>query len=163
MKSERFRCYGIDTNAELKAMIKYVSMVLSLGADQGNLADFLTNIAKAESAFGTILYNPDRGFGLGVFQFDKAGWNRCKNYLAKHQNISTKIYALLGNYNRFEYEDLKENIKLATIMARVYLLTIPEPIPATLEGQARQWKQYYNTYAGKGTIDGFMQKSAMVI
>lgn len=160
MSSKRFQCYGVSTNLEISATISEVSYRLSWGADSTLLKDFLVNIAKAESRYGNVLYNPKRGYGLGVFQFDRAGWGRCIEYLNRKPELAKSLNLfLLNDYKSYKYEDLPTNIRLATAMARVYIYTIPHPLPANLTQQAEQWKKYYNTSAGKGTIQGFIDKA----
>ena len=42
------------------------------------------------------------------------------------------------------------------LAARLYLVRIRAPIPSDLTSQARYWKTYYNTAAGKGTVQKFI-------
>ncbi|KKL97553.1 hypothetical protein LCGC14_1833310, partial [marine sediment metagenome] len=46
------------------------------------------------------------------------------------------------------------------LAARLFLLTIPEEIPDTLEGQAVYWKKHYNTPLGKGTARKFVKANS---
>jgi len=47
--------------------------------------------------------------------------------------------------------------RLACLMARVHYLRRPEPIPASVDAQARYWKKWYNTAKGKGTPEKYMR------
>jgi len=47
--------------------------------------------------------------------------------------------------------------RLSCLLARVHLLRRPEPIPSDLEGQAAYWKRWYNTPAGAGTVEQYME------
>ena len=51
------------------------------------------------------------------------------------------------------------DLRYATAMARVHYLRVPAPLPAAddLIGQAAYWKRYYNTPAGKGTVEQYTQ------
>ena len=42
------------------------------------------------------------------------------------------------------------------LAARLFLARIPDPIPSDLTAQAMYWKKYYNTAAGKGTVQKFI-------
>ncbi|GAL07932.1 hypothetical protein JCM19237_312 [Photobacterium aphoticum] len=48
------------------------------------------------------------------------------------------------------------------IFARLRYKTVPESIPATLEGRAAYWKQHYNSYHpnAAGSSDGYISKCA---
>jgi len=47
---------------------------------------------------------------------------------------------------------MNDNDYLGVLLCREHYRRISSPIPSDLEGQARYWKQFYNTIAGKGTI-----------
>lgn len=56
----------------------------------------------------------------------------------------------------FTYE-IERNIKFACALARIRYMYDPDPIPTTLEEQAGYWKRVYNTEAGAGTVDEYME------
>ena len=43
------------------------------------------------------------------------------------------------------------------LSCRYHYLRCPGKIPNSLEGQARYWKQFYNTRKGKGTIQEYIK------
>jgi hypothetical protein len=49
----------------------------------------------------------------------------------------------------------------AAAMCRVFYLRVPERLPQADDSaaMARYWKRYYNTHLGKGTVEGFLQKT----
>lgn len=53
---------------------------------------------------------------------------------------------------------LQENDAFAFAMMRVHYLRDPEPIPQTVGGQAAYWKRVYNTPAGAGTVEKYLQE-----
>ena len=55
-------------------------------------------------------------------------------------------------------ENLCYNLMYQIFMCRVFYLRFSEKIPSTLDGQAKYWKKYYNTYKGKGTIEQYKLK-----
>jgi len=54
-----------------------------------------------------------------------------------------------------KYEDLTDDT-LNLIFARLYFMVSPRSIPNTVEGRAKLWKEIYNTSAGKGTIERYI-------
>ena len=67
------------------------------------------------------------------------------------QAYHDKISDLFGiNWEKVEWKDLRQPF-LSGLAARLYLQTIEEPIPETsdIEGQAKYWKQHYNTNPDK--------------
>ena len=55
------------------------------------------------------------------------------------------------------YEILAYSPLLAMVFARLFLKLIPEEFPGTLEGRAKYWKKYYNTEAGAGTPEEYIE------
>ena len=56
------------------------------------------------------------------------------------------------------FHDLATDLAYACAMARIHYLRKPEPLPAhdDIEGLARYWKEHYNTFLGKGTVEEFV-------
>ena len=48
------------------------------------------------------------------------------------------------------------------IAARLVLSNIPSSIPSDLKKQAKYWKDNYNTSAGDGTVNDFINKSSNI-
>ncbi|WP_300734112.1 hypothetical protein [uncultured Helicobacter sp.] len=72
-QSDRFKCYGINSDAELTAAIEYAVQNFAMGANVDNLRAMLRETAITESNYGRAIYNNKRGFGYGAFQFDSIG------------------------------------------------------------------------------------------
>ena len=51
---------------------------------------------------------------------------------------------------------MDDNDVPAVLFARLHYLRVAEAIPDGLEAQARYWKRFYNTVAGKGTPEQYM-------
>ena len=67
------------------------------------------------------------------------------------QAYHDKIENLFGiNWSQTEWKDLRQPL-LSGLATRLYLQTIEEPIPeiSDIAGQAKYWKQYYNTNPDK--------------
>lgn len=154
-----YECYGVTNTKEVRALCKLVANSLSLGANKEDLEKQLLEIAQAESRLGTIKYNPGRGYGLGVWQFDKIAFVEIQNKLSIQPSILAKCEILL-QYNplKKQYQDLTTHALLACIYARLYLyFRVPEKVGSTPEERARQWKKYYNTIKGAGSEEGYLR------
>lgn len=67
-----------------------------------------------------------------------------------------QIKAKLGiDWTETEWKDLEKPL-YSGLAARLYLARISAPIPSDLTSQAQYWKTYYNTSAGKGTVQKFI-------
>ena len=57
-----------------------------------------------------------------------------------------------------DWEDiLTNNITAQICMCRLHYRRVPKPLPKNLMEQASQWKKYYNSSKGKGTVEKFIQ------
>lgn len=66
------------------------------------------------------------------------------------------IKAKLGiDWTKTSWQDLQKPL-YSGLAARLYLAKFPARIPPDLASQARYWKTYYNTSAGKGTVVKFI-------
>lgn len=163
-QTARYRCYGINSDAELTASIEYAVQTFSLGANKENLRNMLRETAIAESNYGRAIYDYKRGFGYGAFQFDKIGMKQALQ-VAESKNLITKIqlldlcpYDLSSANYKAVYDFFQEKSVLQAILCRMYYLGIKEPIPSTLEGRARYWKKYYNSELGAGTPEKYIAR-----
>ena len=159
VNNQQFQCYGITNEIDIKALVRYVSICYSKGANPENLYKNLMEIASAESGLGSIGYTTTRGYGYGLFQFDRVAFDTIK---AKIKTFDSGLFLMITQrlIDDIKYDDLKTQALTATFFARAYLYyRIPEKIGETIEIRARQWKQYYNTPLGKGTEQGYINKA----
>lgn len=98
------------------------------------------------------------GPGRSYFQMEGAThddiWN---NYLVYQAALKAKVEALLpAGANKLEA--LENDDTYAAAMCRVHYRRQPGALPAynDLDGQARYWKQYYNTALGAGTTTKYL-------
>lgn len=119
--------------------------------------NLLLGTAAQESRFGTYLWQIN-GSACGVFQMEPLTemdiWG---NYLHYHKNIMHKLQITTGVLSSCPNK-LVENLPYAICMARIQYLRVPEKLPkaSDLNGMARYWKKYYNTYLGAGTEEQFI-------
>lgn len=94
---------------------------------------------------------------FGIYQMELAtARDIYDNYLTYKRE---ELYALIENLKGISSnltDGLTWNLAFATAMTRVFYLRIREPIPYTVEEQAKYWKKYYNTSLGKGTVEEYI-------
>jgi hypothetical protein len=60
------------------------------------------------------------------------------------------------NFDEMVWEEILErNIAAGIVHCRLKYWRVPKKMPNTIEGQAKYWKQYYNTELGKGDPEHF--------
>lgn len=123
--------------------------------------ELLMEIAMAESYLGThksTIRNSGNA-GKGAWQIDKIGFKETKNYKA-HPGLKKYIKTLKKNgidWMNTKWNDVNKLV-YGAIAARMYWLISPDPISPTIEGRAKQWKKFYNTSAGSGTPQKYLQR-----
>lgn len=113
--------------------------------------ELLMLTAAQESGMGTYLQQID-GPAFGIYQMESGTHKDVWRYLKNKPMLRGKVTQFMSQRN-FNDEELIWNLAYATAICRVKYYMVPEPIPETLTGLAKYWKQYYNTQSGKGTID----------
>jgi hypothetical protein len=110
-----------------------------------------------ESVYGKYRRQLGGGPALGICQMEPDTFHDIVfNFLHYKNDLSARIMKVCGVAS-FDPEDLINNDRLAISMCRVHYLRVREAIPGNLEGWARYWKKYYNTYKGKGTIEEYIK------
>lgn len=144
--------YGVKDDAEILAIINEVATKYAYSANVEYLKKMLFEIVATESDFG-YAKDASRSYGEGLTQFDKTTYNELRNEIL---NRGENPYGLKD----VSYETLRENPKVQIYMTRYFIYRrIPHTIPSTLEGRANDWKTYYNTKYGKGTVQHYITMS----
>ena len=140
--------------------------------DSKAATSLLKEIAIAESNMGQTVGTYDISVdaegnkgSLGLAQIDEVAFNEVQRRLKggrgqnKYtQNSIDKAAKLLGvDPSQVSYEDLADD-KTNLVFARLYLMSIPDPIPPRVEDRAKYWKTHYNTVAGKGTPEKYLER-----
>lgn len=149
-----------------RAAIEFVRHV-SLAAKLADISLFLFRIAKIESCLGEDADTYRPGYFGGIWQIDAIGFFDSKN-VKSHTSLSGLI-AVANQYLTQElgvlisYEDCSWESCLmpaySCLAARLFLATVAEAVPLSLEDQASYWKKYYNRPKGKGTIARFLHEA----
>ena len=148
-----FVLYGLLNKKHLLDIIDDVVIVVGGGE---NAKKLLIETAQIESKMGTYPYNPFRDYGLGVFQFDKIGFEDTQ---ARTSPRLKKV--IRDNYNididNLSYYDLRFSPLYSAIFARLKYYLVPAKIPDTKYGRALYWFKWYNG-GGAGSQEVSIQK-----
>jgi len=159
--------------SDIRSIIKKVSSTVGPTA---NLEELLTETINIESAMGkhpdTYTMYTDSKTGLrGSFsavQLDEVRFNDIQKRLEGSKGVPqylTKFVQTIIDEFGFDpratkYEDLRDDTK-AVIFARLAYAMKKDPIPDTVQGRAKYWKKYYNSYHknAKGTIADYLRRN----
>jgi hypothetical protein len=139
---------------QIKELIKETLLEIELFSEDA--VKLLLGTIAQESDFGTYLKQLRGGPALSIFQIEPLTHDdHVKNFLKNKPDLSDRIKKACG-VSKFDKSYLVFNLKYAICMARVHYLRKPEKLPSSIEGYAKYWKQHYNTYLGKGTVNQFI-------
>ena len=135
---------------QLKELIDSTLKEYNLYSDEAFALVYGTIIQ--ESRRGTYVKQKVRHFdiqkhaiGIGQMEMNTFDWLK-RVFIGK--------YPWLINVN---FPELQYNLKYSILFTRLRYLVDSEPIPKTLEGQAKYWKRIYNTVHGSGTPDQYIK------
>lgn len=158
---------------------KAIDIVCRIFGDGDNIKSFMKRLAAVESCYGTHPNTYKRPAATkGLFQLDKGSSLRSIGYKGQQpdgnwvikkslEDSKNKIQRGLGlNWDMTPYESLAKPLYNA-LACRMFLeikmsdykydktknkiTTVKKPIPSDIAGQAKWWKDRYNTSAGAGT------------
>lgn len=140
-------------------VIKPVISKLGLGGDAAE--ELLLGTAVQESL--NFKYRKQTGGGpaRGYYQMEPATHDDIwENFLKYRQDLAKSVTGFMSSENTDKHDELENNDKYATAMARVHYLRVPAQLPkkGDLTAQANYWKQYYNTPLGKGLPSEYIEK-----
>jgi len=115
-----------------------------------------------------LVEREQRGGGpaLGLFQMEPATHDDCwENYLNFRRALAEKVMQTLDPGQRPVAATLKVNDRYAAAMCRVRYLRAPGSLPVAndIPAMANYWKQHYNTPAGAGRPEEFLEKWPLYI
>lgn len=147
---------------QIKEVIESTLKDIDLYSDDAVSLIYNTGLVESKYTYLQQIKGPAKG----LFQCE--GWvavDICKNYLKYRESLMKKVasacklewfYFLEPNEADWE-KILTTNIAAQIIMCRLHYRRVPKPLPKTVEEQASQWKVYYNTAKGKGTVEKFLE------
>lgn len=139
-----------------------IHRVLSKLADQAGIptlysddaVELLMLTAAQESHCGRYL-EQIKGPALGIFQMEPASYWDLVYRLSIH---NPELHMAVTEWNLLAIEDdleMRGNIPLQIVMARAYYYKRPGKLPAAdnVPAMAGYYKQHWNTYLGKATVE----------
>ena len=153
MSAERFP--GGISLSQLRHLLKRSLTQLDPALASEAALQLVLGTAAHESALGHYIRQV-HGPALGICQMERPtfldDWSR---FFAGHPGLEGRAIAL--GYRR-QPAALEWDLRLSLVMCRIHYRLVPEPLPAAGDwcGQARYWKRYYNSTAGRGTIKQFL-------
>jgi hypothetical protein len=151
--------------------LKAIDEVNKLYSDAGyeDVAQFMKNVAATESNIGEDELGEH---SFSPFQIDPIKYEDIVQRATKNPGSAANKRADLANqylrekldrpdFNILNLDLQKEghNPLIGATLTRMGLANVEAEIPESLRGQADYWKKYWNTQAGKGTPEHFMQQS----
>lgn len=114
--------------------------------------------AAQESRFHYIdQTTPGPGPAYGLFQVERTTeqwlWD---SYINKTPSLKAKVESLLADWPNDRMTQMHCNLAYSVAIARIRYRVVKAPIPTTLDGIAKYYKKYYNTYKGKATPAEFL-------
>lgn len=148
--------YGLKSSAEAKALAHKVVSVLGGGHDAWCL---IIETPCAETLLGNYPDSHPDKWGVGLCQHDQIGLDDIQ------QNGKAVHFELVKRYFGYDIEnvilsDLANDPLLSLICCRLSYKRVPERIPSDLLSRAHYWKEHYNTEAGAGTVEEYLDRVA---
>ena len=116
--------------------------------------EMIIETAIAETGLGQI-EDKTVGAGMGLTQFDEMPFNDIKTRTMKLRPQIQKYLKI--DISLVNWDDLRFNPFLSLLFTRLHYWLKGDPIPATIEERAKYWKLHYNTKAGKGTVEHYLE------
>ena len=124
-----------------------ISVLTKANVYSGDATELLMGTAAQESHLGKYLYQKGNGPARGIFQCEPATerdiWT---NYLKYREKKKEAIWIITEHAGWGPW--LMYDLAYQILICRYHYLRCPGKIPSSIEGQARYWKQFYNTYKG---------------
>ncbi|MBL4832613.1 MAG: hypothetical protein JKY26_01455 [Pseudomonas sp.] len=151
--------YGIESKKHAFSLVERVCDVLGGGVKAELI---LLETACAETQLGAFKDPTPNGAGRGLCQcdnipfYDVIARTREKHILAIKEAFGLNLYHV-------KHEQLDNNPLLAFILCRLHYKLIPAVFPDNKQERAQYWKKYYNTVAGKGTAEHYLESVTSVL
>ena len=153
---------NLINSKQIKEIISDTLKDIDLHSDEA--VSLIYNTGLVESRYEYL--KQIKGPAKGLWQCESwVAVDICKNYLKYREPLMKKVakackleWKYFLDPKESEWENiLTTNISAQIAMCRLHYRRVPKPLPKTIEEQASQWKVYYNTSKGKGTVEKFLQ------
>jgi len=140
------------------SVLKFLNPVIPYSR---NARELLVLTAAAETEIGNYLWQiggtMQDGPARGIFQIEVDTEFFLCDYIAK--NLALR-YLVEKTMTAQDSDNMVHSLAYQTAMARINYWTKPGALPdyRDVEGMAGYWKKYWNTFRGKGTVEGAIEK-----
>ena len=120
----------------------------------GRAVPLLLGIAAQESGLQYIGSGPARGYWQMESATEWSHWQTLRHQVSLAQALIARC-----GVEEASAQALQHNIPYQILMARLHFYfrdPLPLPERQDIQEQARRWKKYYNTEAGKGTVEDYL-------
>lgn len=152
--------YGLESIEQAKEISQRVCAVLGHGKHRA-ASSLLLETACAETQLGQY---PDNyaAEGHGLHQFDTIA---IKDTINRTRPID---FMRVENAFSFSLDDvtaesLQSDPLQSFVLCRLKYKLRPEEIPADMVSRAVYWKRFYNTEAGAGTVDHYLESAERIL
>lgn len=147
--------YGVVKREHIWDFAHAVCAVLGHGKNN-NAVRMLLETCAQETHLAMLADRSQFSHGVSLYQIDRVAWKDAAERCKESDRVALKD-AFGFDIRVFPYEHLAYAPLVATAFARVHYKLIPAEFPLTVEGRAEYWKRYYNTVAGAGTVEQYVQ------
>jgi hypothetical protein len=148
--------YGVKSYAQIFNATHKVCNALGRGSNN-QAPNLILETISAETQMGTF---PDctTKSGYGLCQFDPVGFYDVIN--RTRRSDKAKVKNKFGyDLNTVRLDQLNDDPVLSIILCRLKYKLRPEPIPNDIMSRAVYWKRFYNSSAGKGTVEHYLESA----
>jgi len=128
-----------------------------VGFDGPDAVTFLVGIAAVESRL-RLLRQVGGGPALGLWQIEPATHDDLlASWLDTRPEVRSRVLSLRAEAPA-RHVQLASNLAYGAVIARLLIWRAPARLPRATDvpGQAKVWKQYYNTAGGAGTEEKYI-------
>lgn len=123
--------------------------------------NLLVMVAAHESKLGTFLFQVGGGPALGVYQHEPASiCDLYKEFISKNRTLDFAVSKFTPSRRSLTTDDFYElvvtDLRYATVLARAHFQRYREPLPSEPYDLAVYAKKYWNTEAGKASINDYL-------
>lgn len=142
--------------AQVFNTLDHMAEKTGMAVNHPNAKSLITGIGCVES---DLMYRKQFGDGpaRGLLQFEEdSAYAEAAYYCNSKPKLKAYVERYFGKNHSFKL--IENNDRYSIVMARIYFMRLRDEIPESVYGQACYWKQYWNTSAGKGTVDKYINK-----
>jgi len=146
--------YGLQNEDQL---IHYLRRIVAVFGGGQKAFTIMLGTCATETHCGTFPDRHPEKLGVGVGQCDKIALVDVQQHIRPHDR---ETLSQIGyNIDKVVLSDLAHDPLLALAIMRLVYKRKTEPFPECndIQGQARYWKEHYNTDAGAGDEDKYVR------